>query len=217
MKKELSSLELKLLDKVIEEIPDIPDHKFSFRYMKRRRKIIDSYTDAAVNKPEFNRKYIIIAIIAACIIALSGFGLFVLFDGFRVTEYDTYSMLYIDEVTESPLTIENKFYIDMDLSGYKEEIIEEDKLGYSVKYQSENEYICVRQGILSISKQVRINTEEAMVMPEQCNVNGCYGIYFCSRYGAHVLFLNTGEYIVEYHNDVSKERVIEIAEATKFR
>ena len=114
--KELSKVDILFLESIFDDIPDGEEHKFSLRYRLRKRQIIrlwERRQNTLVHKrPVIRMKYIIIAIIIACVAVLAGFGLFKIFDGFRVTDYDIYSMLYIvDDATSYPDTIEEKFYI----------------------------------------------------------------------------------------------------------
>ncbi len=86
---------------------------------------------------------------------------------------------------------------------------------YWLSYEKDGEIISVHRSPGYAFRQARLNTENARVMPEECYVNGWGGIYFCTANGAHCLYLNTGDYIMFYLSNISKERVMYLAEVTK--
>ena len=117
----LSKFEECVLDSVV-ELPE-QQHRFSLSYKIRKRKIIKDYEQSFActeRKRQFRLKYLLIAVISAGIAVLAGFGVYSMIEGFRVTDYDTHSLLYIvDDYETGKTKIEKKFCIDLDMSDYE--------------------------------------------------------------------------------------------------
>ena len=140
--KELNDVDILFLKSITDAVPEGEEHKFSFRYKFRKKQIIHKWEQEqniyVYKRPVVRLKYILIAILIACIAALAGFGLFDLFEGYRVTDYDIYSMLYVvDDLSSYPDIIEEKFYIDMDMSEYDIQIKADNCYEYWTEYENE--------------------------------------------------------------------------------
>lgn len=217
--KELSKVDILFLESIFDDIPDGEEHKFSLRYRLRKRQIIrlwERRQNTFVHKrPAIRMKYIIIAIIIACVAVLAGFGLFKIFDGFRVTDYDIYSMLYIvDDATSYPDTIEEKFYIDTDMSEYETEILCDDSIEYWIEYKNGDNVLYIRQIPVAVFKQIRLNTENAISESNQVVINNWNGLQFQTQDGECYYLFNTGKYIITYTGNVTKEELENIVKAT---
>ncbi len=220
--KKLSNVDILFLESIFDDIPDGEEHKFSLRYKLRKRKIIrlwERRQNTFVQKrPVTRMKYVFIAIIIACIAVLAGFGLFEIFGGFRVTDYDIYSMLYIVEDTASyPDTIEEKFYIDMDMSEYEAEVLCDDSTEYWVEYKKEDYVISVRQKPIETFKQIRLNTENSISEPQSIVINSWYGLWFQTQNDGYYYVFNTGKYIISYNSNISKEDTEKMVTMTKIQ
>lgn len=219
---ELSKVDILFLESIFDDIPDGEEHKFSLRYRLRKRQIIrlwERKQSAFVHKrPVIRMKYIIIAIIIACVAVLAGFGLFDLFEGYRVTDYDIYSMLYIvDDLSAYPDTIEKKFYIDIDMGEYKNKVIDDGHFMYWVEYNNSDSTLAVKQTTIDYAYSSRINTENAITKPTQITVNGWNGIYYQTRQGVYYYIFNTGEYIITCAGNMSKNEIENIVKLTKLK
>ncbi len=218
---ELNDFEKCFVDSIVNVAPEEPYHRFSLRYRIRKRKIIKDYKRSLASYRQSQRirlKYLLIAVIVAGIAILAGFGVFKIIEGFRVTDYDIYSMLYVvDGLTHSPDAIEEKFYIDMDMSEYETEVLSDDYVLYGINYESGNKRIFVSQMPLAFYSQRRLNTEDVMIEPMQISINDWSGLYFQTKDGLYSYLFNTGEYIVSYTGNVSKKDMENIVKSTKFK
>lgn len=217
---ESTSIETFLLNSVISAVPQSPDHNFTLSYKLRKRRIINLCDRTALTERKVKRirlKYIFLAIILAAVAALSGFGIFKLFEGFRITDYDTYSMLSIvDDLTHSPDAIEEKFYIDMDMSGYETEILNDIDVDYTVIYKSESYNLTISQETLSLYSSTRLNTENVVAEPASVSINGWNGIFFTTHAQVNCYIFNTREYVISYTGNMAEGDMESIIKATRF-
>lgn len=217
---ELSKIEYCLINSVVNPSPEKPHHRFSLRYKIRKRKIIKEYERSLELHRQLHRvnlKYLLIAVITAGIAVLSGFGMVKIIEGFRVTDYDTHSMLFVvDDLENSPTEIEKKFWIDLDMSEYGVEVLSDDYVLYGVQYESDNKRISVLQMPLVYYSQRRLNTENALIEPMQISINDWSGLYFQTNDGGYYYLFNTGEYILSYTSNLPKEDIENIVKSTKF-
>lgn len=214
----LSKFEDCLLDSVTESSEQ--QHRFSLRYKIRKRKIIRDYEKSFVctnRTRHFRLKYLLIAVISAGIAVLAGFGVYSMIEGFRVTDYDTHSLLYIiDDYETGKTRIEKKFSIDMDMSDYDVETVCDETIGYWLSYRKDDILLSVNQEPLSMARGIRLNTENAILEPQQISINGWKGMYFQTQQGVYYFLFNTGEYLISYTGNLTKGEIENIIKATRF-
>lgn len=217
----LSSVDALFIESVIGDVSVLTEHKFSLRYRVKKRKIIRIWEKA--QKPTvkarhaMKMKYAIIAIIVSCAAILGGFGLYKLFGRFRMTDYDIFSMLSVyDEAASYPNTISEKFYLDMDMSEYTVEIMNDIDIVYWVCYEKDGLNICINQKPVSVFGQVRLNTENALSVPTPLIINDWEGVHFMTHSDVNCYIFNTGKYILTYTGNISDEDMESIINATRF-
>lgn len=214
----LSKFEQCILDSVVESSEQ--QHRFSLSYKIRKRKIIKDYEKSFVctNKTRhFRLKYLLIAVISAAIAVLAGFGIYSMIEGFRVTDYDTHSLLYIvDDYETGKKQIEKKFSIDLDMSDYEVETVCDEDIGYWLSYRKGDILLSVNQEPLSMARSIRLNTENAILAPQQISINGWKGMYFQTQQGVYYFLFNTGEYLISYTGNLPEEEIENIVKATRF-
>ena len=214
----LSKFEECVLDSVVES-PE-QQHRFSLSYKIRKRKIIKDYEKSFVSIEKtrhFRLKYLLIAVISAGIAVLAGFGVYSVIEGFRVTDYDTHSLLYIvDDYETGKTRIEKKFCIDLDMSDYEVETVCDEDIGYWLSYKKGNILLSVNQEPLSMARGIRLNTENAILEPQQISINGWKGLYFQPQHGGYYFLFNTGEYLISYTSNLPEEEIEKIIKATRF-
>ena len=220
--KELNNIETLFIKSIIDAVPEGGEHKFSLRYKLRKRIIIRNWerghkqSQSTAVRPAVKLKYILIAVLIAAAAILTGFGIFDLFDGFRVTDYDIYSMLYIvDDLSVYPDTIEEKFYIDMDMSGYETKIANDTYFEYWIRYNIDTEFLSITQKNINYFGSARLNAEEIIAEPIQIIINGWNGVYYQTKDGEHYYIFNTGKYIITYAGNMNKNEIENIVKATK--
>lgn len=219
--KELNDVDILFLKSITDTVPEGEEHKFSLRYKLRKKRIIHKWEQMqnsyVYTRSSVKLKYILIAILIACIAALAGFGLFDFFEGFRVTEYDIYSMLYIvDDLSVYPDTIEKKFYIDMDMSKYDIEVKNDFCYEYWVKFKNNNKSFFIKQTTIDSTKLLRLDSENVVTKPTNIEINGWNGIYYQMEERNFYIF-NTGEYIITYNGNLAKNEIENIVKATNFQ
>ncbi len=198
----------------------IIEHNFTIGYKLRRRRIIRDFAKSQ-SAPQTRRplrlRYLLIAIISAVIVLLSAFGIYKFIEGFRVTEYDIYSMLYVTDIPENaPKTIEKKFYIDADLSGYKATVINDDEIIYWVEYTSENGYFEVVQSIYTPSLG-SIGTGNALTEPTQTEISGHKAVYWQSVHGAHHYCILYEDYTIQANSTLDKNTLEKMLNSLNFK
>ena len=166
----------------------------------------------------FRPKYIIIAIVLSAVLTACGFGVYKIIEGFRMREYDIYSMLYIDEGYSQGLSeIEKKFYIDMDMSEYEVNVIYDDFNVYWLEYKKDDIIISICQVPCAIFDGTSLNTENANSEPRSVSLNGWNGLYFQLQNEGYYFIFNTEEYVISYTCNMSKEFIHNMVIMTKFR
>ena len=206
-----------------------PEHKFSLRYRIKKNKVIRKYkreylpknTKETAGFPEtkvkiplkYTLKYILIIII---LMAIVGFTIYRYYSGIFVREYDIFSMLSVEYDENSPQVLTERFYIDIDLSKYEKEILEDNEFIYWIQYKDGKTEFDVMQTILEVSSNVRLNTENAMIMPTNVVVNDWIGMYYQAYNESYIYFFNCGDYIISYAGNLDKNEMEKIVKATKF-
>lgn len=218
--KKLNDIDMLFLESITNELPEPNRHTFSLGYRLRRREIIRSY-EKGLSAPESNRsirlKYVFIAVIAAVVVLLAGFGIYTAIKGYIVTEYDIYSLLYITgDKSDAPETIQKKFYLDMDMSDYATNTITDNNYAYWQEYENGDLYISIEQTVINNAAIIRLNTEDCLIPPTAININGWDGVYFQTKHGAYDYIFNTGEYILSYVSEMSGEDIENMVKMTKF-
>ncbi len=208
---------------VTADVPQAPRHIFSLGYRIKKRRIIRDYLRGLGSSgPQGRRirpKYVLIAVIAACLL-LTGFGVLTLLNGFRVTDYGTHSLLYLSEnISNAPQTIEKKFYIDMDTSGYEVNIVSDLYYQYWIEYRKGDEYFSIQQDICELydAARIRLNTENCLTKPTPVNIDSWKGVYYQTFNGGHTFILNTGDYIITCLSNYDKKSTINMLKMTKFK
>lgn len=231
MNNEIMSEELKnlFLDDLIKDNFTYPNHIFSFRYKFHKSQIIKKYKkahslrsnettsfqEAKVKIPlKHSLIYILIIII---LMALLGFTVYRYYSGIVVREYDVFSMLSVEYDENSPQVLTERFYIDMDLSDYEKEILDDDEQVYWIQYKKDGKpKFDIMQTTLKVSSNVRLNTENAIIMPTNISVNDWNGMYFQAYDGSYIYFFNCGDYIVSYSTNSEQSEIEKLVKATKF-
>ena len=147
----------------------------------------------------FNRKLKIalIAAILAIIFTGAAFGVYTVWEKYRIKDYSLYSMLYISEPQGVPRILEEKYEPDWDFSNYEKIVYLDIENQYLMEYQNYSDDIGVsfEQSTYEVGEQTFINTENALVMPCEITIDGYEGIYFETYYGGKVIIWCTENYV----------------------
>lgn len=231
MNNEIMSEELKklFLDDLLKDNFTYSNHNFSLRYKFQKSKIINNlkadylsrneeticFQETKVRIPlKHSLKYILIIIV---LMAILGFTAYRHYSGIVVREYDVFSLLSAKYDEGSPQVLTERFYIDMDLSEYELEILDDDELVYWIQYNKDGKpKFDIMQTTLKIASDVRLNTENAIIMPTNVSVNDWNGMYFQAYDGSYIYFFNCGDYVMSYSGNLDKNEIEKLVKSTKF-
>lgn len=121
-----------------------------------------------------------------------------------------YSLLNITNVESCPKTLEEHYRLTADLSGFTENVIDNDELSYFVEYNNTNNiHIAFSQNIKTAA--YALNTESKNP-PVEVKINGCNGVYYETKHGTHILIWDTGDYLIDIEgNGIGKDDLFSLA------
>ncbi|MGN1118711.1 MAG: DUF4367 domain-containing protein, partial [Oscillospiraceae bacterium] len=201
----------------------MPKHRFSLRFKRRMRKLLGGGVPECETKHIPLRKAVTLAIITVILLAfITGATLLIykLWDKFQLHDVGEHSFLVALDIEGAPMTLEEKYRLGIDLSGYSETVLSDDEYEYWAEYHelNGNRVIGFSQ---SIKEQYQdesfwLNTENAMVMPMEIMVNNCKGIFFQNYLGDMEIIWDCGDYIIQVGGySFSKDELILLAETVQ--
>lgn len=208
-----------------------PEHRFSLRYRYRKNKIVKKFLEEErLGKPQQKLfcpsntaipvrkrvKYILIIIVLLSLIL--GCTLYRSYSGIVVREYESYAAYSVQPREEAPEKLSKKFYLDLDLSEYKMEVMDDDDNSYWVVYNDED--MVARVSIMQTTYETangQIGTKGALKTASNIEVNGWQGVYLQTNEGAYFCILDTGECLIEYSTYTNKNEIENLVKATKFK
>ncbi len=183
---------------------DLETHEFSHRFEKRMNKLIKSMGGGSFllfgsrvplrKAVQLAFLILILAVLAAATYAFINWG------SFTVKEYDIFSLLNVTDISDAPLTLEERYEIGADLSEYDCEVIEDNNSIVDIYYTNlydKNKTFDFSQRTKKLLKNKRINTENIAQMPTMIEVNGCIGLYIQNLKGEHMILWDNGSYFIE--------------------
>lgn len=200
---------------------NMPNHFFSLRFRKRMKRLMNV---SGVPYWELKRiplkKSITIALVAVILLAFFTGATLMIYrpcDKFRLQDAGEHTYLVAFDTEGAPTTLEEKYRLGIDLSGYSENLLFDDEYDYLVEYHEENgnRLIAFSQSIKSHyqDESYWLYTENAMVMPTEIIVNGNKYIFFQTKYGDMCLIWDCGDYIIEVGTyGFGKDELISMAE-----
>ncbi len=197
---------------------DLPEHRFSLGYRRKERAVLKAYERSRKNSTEFSYnppkarikpKYFLIAIIFACIVALTGsFLVWYHISGFTFKREQTNSTVYADSAGNSKIAIEEVYYIP-DSEGVR--LVKQTITSGVVltSYDIDNHRVILNQILASFKHQV--NTEGFSVEP--IKINGYDGYFIqMGEDNAYVSWTMDG-YVFSITSNLDKQKTIELAQA----
>lgn len=137
---------------------------------------------------------LILAVLAAATYAIINWG------SFKVEEYDIYSLLNVTDISDAPLTLEERYEIGADLSEYDYKVLLDDDYMIDIFYTNlyqKNKTIEFFQRTKDALENKRINTEDVAQMPTTIEINGCIGLYMQTLDREHMILWDNGSYFIE--------------------
>lgn len=198
----------------------LPDYRISHKFDRKMKKIIAGQplnNDQSRKSRITLKKYLLIAaviIITAAI--LTGGTLFITkyWDSFWVKEYDVFALMTVENIQNSPQTLEDRYILNIDTNEYSQKIIADESFIYWVSYDNRQtgNSISFCQSTKWMNESVRLNTESAKTLPEKVQLGEFCALYFEIFNGDKVLIWDNGDYFFDLSAEgVSKNELIEMA------
>ena len=217
----MSNLKLALentMDRQIAEYEnDLETYAFSRRFEKRMNRLMKSIGRGSFvffNRRIPLRKAVQLAfiIILLTVLAVAAYAV-ISWSSFKVEEYDIYSMLNITDISDAPLTLEERYEIGADVSEYKAEVLLNNDYMIEVCHTNlynENKTFDFIQMAKDSLQGMRLDTENALQKPTIIEVNGFDGMYLQHKDGSHLIFWDNGDYFIEIvaSNEFNKNELI---------
>jgi len=208
----------------IAEYEKQPDHKFSRRFERRMKKLISQgntlqYTPVRARMP-LKKALAIAAIIVLASTLLVGATIagYKLWESFYFRDNVSFSTMYISQIEGAPKTLEEKYDIGADMSGYVRTVDFENEYIFTVDYDVPNtdKWLTFEQRTREACEQTWLWTEDAIVKPRAIVVNGYKGITYQEKTGCICLYWDTGDYIFGIGaNPISEEELMRLAESVQ--
>lgn len=201
-----------------------PNHRFSLRYKYRKKRILNQISqhnmDSEATRFESTHKRIpmkyALLIIILLVLSILGFTIYRNYSGLFVREQNNFSLMFANNNENSPEILTKKFYIDMELSNYEQVIIEDNDTCRWITYKLNGEkQFDVKQATIAETES-RLNTEDAVVIPTDVNINDWNGLYFRAFDGWYMYYFNLGDYIISYTGFFDKIEIEDLVKSTKF-
>lgn len=211
------------VERIINNIPQMPDHTFSKRFERKMKKLIKyGYREPAKHhKITPQRLFVCItaALIAAVIMIFSVGAVRNYFRNFLMKKFETHTDVQTIENNNTPLDFVDIYEITTDMSDYELILCSEDSSDRTYIYQNNYCGIHFTQSIKEYY-DIAVNTEGYEM--EEISINGYDGFYMdmYNHYGKSVTWDN-GDYILsifatyDSEYDFSKDELIALAESVQ--
>lgn len=202
----MSNLKLALentMNRQIDEYEnDLETCVFSQHFEKKMNKLIKSMSGSLTvygrRIPLRKAVQLAFIIILLTVLAVAAYAV-ISWSSFKVEEYDIYSLLNVTDISDAPLTLEERYEIGTDMSGYEAEILLDDDYMVDIYYTSlhnKNKTFEFCQITKDSFANIRIDTENALQKPTSIEVNGSIGLYVQYRNGSYLVFWDNSNYFI---------------------
>jgi hypothetical protein len=183
-------------ERIINQVPDMPDHVFSKQFEKKMHRLI-KYGEIAVPRKITLKKmfiYITAAVIAACAASLSVSAIRETVINFIMQKFDTHTDVRAVQKSDAPLDFTDKYEITADLTDFELVSFTEDIFDRNYIYKKEHCKIYFTQSIKEYY-DVAVNTEGYEM--ETVYINGFEG-YYIDMYNQNgkIVTWDNGDYIL---------------------
>lgn len=183
---------------------DLEIHEFSPRFEKRMNKLIKrmgggSFLLFGNRVPLRKAVQLAFLILILAVLAAATYA-FISWSSFSVKEYDIFSLLNVTDISDAPVTLEERYEIGTDLSEYDNEVLLDNDYKVNIFYTNQhdkNKTLYFSQLTKKLLKNTRINTENSAQTPTMIEVNGYTGLYIQPSNGDHLLLWDNGSYFIE--------------------
>lgn len=215
-----------LRDAMLAEIAAIeamPEHKFSRGFERKMKKLFAQRTarpESEHRRMSLKRKAVLAllaALIAAFVAGCASLAYY-LWNHYKIEDYGLYSLLDITDIENAPTSLEERYEIGADMSGYSENVLTDEYFHYWIEYKNPENTIIISfsQYTKETCQNVLLNTENALVMPREVSVHNCNGIFYQTFYGGMVLIWDSGDYVLDMiGNGISQDELFALAESVR--
>ncbi len=203
---------------------DLPAHKFSLRYKRKKKALIKAYEQQREKGTDIQMtfrkirvrqtiRFAVIAVLAA--VLLTGAGLYVThyIGGLQANQQSTHSDVSAINLEGAPETLENKYRVTYDFTGWEYGLMADDEYHYWEYYEKGDDFFDFSYYTKEMFQNSRMNTEGAQV--ETKYVNGFEALYFMRPNGTQLLSWDNGKYIFELVFTVDYNTALQIAESIR--
>ena len=198
-------------NKEFADFDNAPRHRFSHSHKVKMRRLFDGDTAAPTTKPRIKLKYVWIAIILSCVLALAGFTCYYIINGFSFKVYKDHSVVEYLDIESGKTSIEEEFY----LPETNEIIVENEYLASTwriIQYNYNNHNLVFHQN--TVDSSLNINTENRIV--KLTYVGDCKAFYIEQGEELILCWFQDG-YIFTITGSLDKETAIELAKTARIR
>lgn len=201
--------------RIIEKVPEMPDHKFSKRFEKAMNKLIrhDYGRNIQNHKITMKRFFISItaAFVAAIIAAFSVSAVREFFKNFFMEIFKTHTTVQtISDNTDTPISIYDVYILDVPSDFniiYEDEIYEWSTL-VNYEYRKNDDYIFFTQYVKS-QYVINVNTENNPL--SYIEINGNEGYIIDLGNDEYYISWDNGDYIFDITGNIGKNALIDLA------
>lgn len=207
------------VSRIIEKVPQMPDHKFSRRFEIKMKSLIRYGYREPVYYHKFTVKRLLIcvtaALIAAVVMAFSVTAVRDFFKNFFIEVFGTHTTVqtFSDNIN-APTSIEDVYIIDVPNGFeiiYKDEIFEWSTF-ICYEYSKDDYYIFFNQYVKS-KYDVNVNTEDRPL--DYVEINGNDGYIVDLGNNEYYISWDNGDYIFDITGNISKDELIEAANSVQ--
>lgn len=205
------------VSRIIEKVPQMPDHKFSRRFERKMKKLIRyGYREPVrYHKVTVKRLFICItaALIAAIVMAFSVTAVRDFFKNFFMEVFGTHTTVqtFPDNIN-APASIEDVYIINVPNNFILANNFESEIYTSSAYRTDEDDYIFFNQYIKS-EYDVNVNTEEHPL--DYIEINGSDGYIVDLGNNEYYISWDNGDYIFDITGNISKDELIETANSVQ--
>lgn len=203
---------------------DLEDHEFSRRFERKINRLIKSMSGGRLvlyghSIPLRKLVQAALLVVILAVLATAAYAA-ISWSSFKVDSYDIYSLVKKTDISDAPLTLEERYEIGADLSGYNSEILLDDDfmiyISYIDRYNMDKFFTFCQMTKASL-QNTRINTEDALYEPASIEVNGMAGMFLQDKDGLYLVFWDNGDYFIEItaSNEFSQDELISICNSVQ--
>lgn len=195
-------------------------HEFSPAFEKKMKKLLKaSHASIKITSVRSAKQVIKYALIAALLAILAiSVAAVMYWNHLRMEQHDIFSLLYIDDMSETPETIERVFGITADMTDFRQNVEEDNAFIRRTQYTNDenNKSIIFSQMTMKSVQGIRINTENTEESIAALKINGYDAIYFETAYGNINIIWDNSEYVfIIEASGISKDTLVEIVNSVQ--